>query len=80
MAVRQSEKCYTAEILYNMYNDETNLLFLLFLKPILSTIQQVNKAFESNNVDPLKLLSDRVLLINSIAKIILLPGHNIERY
>lgn len=76
--VRNSEKCYSAELLYNMYKDEINLLYLLFLKPILNHIQQVNKAFEGNNVDPLKLLSDLVLLINSISKMIILPAYNID--
>jgi len=30
---RISEKYYNAELLYNMYKDETNVLYLLFLKP-----------------------------------------------
>lgn len=75
---RISEKCYNAELLYNMYKDETNLLYLLFLKPILHNIQQVNKAFEANNVDPLKLFKDLALLINSISKMIVLPSYKID--
>lgn len=72
------EKCYNAELLYSMYKDETNLLYLLFFKHILNNIQQVNKAFEANNADPLKLLSDLVLLINSISKMIILPSHKVD--
>lgn len=76
--VRISEKCYNAELLHNMYKDEVNLLYLLFLKPILHNVQQVNKAFEGNNVDPLKLFNDLILLINSICKMIVLPGYKID--
>jgi len=76
--VRNLEKCYNAELLYSMYKNETNLLYLLFLKPNLNNIQQVNKAFEANNADPLKLLSDLVLLINSISKMIILPSHKVD--
>lgn len=76
--VRISEKCYNAEILYNIYKDETNLLYLLFLKPILHNVQQVNKAFKANNVVPLKLFKDLTLLINSISKMIVLPCHKVD--
>lgn len=30
---RRDENCYTAEILYNMYNDPQNHLYLLYIKP-----------------------------------------------
>lgn len=43
--VRLKEKCCTAEILYAMYSDQTNYVYLCFLKPILADIQMVNKAF-----------------------------------
>nr|CAI5822120.1 unnamed protein product [Callosobruchus analis] len=76
--VRTSEKCYNAEILYNMYKDETNLLYLLFLKPVLTNIQQVNKGFESNNADPLKLLADLVLLIREICKMLVIPTCEVD--
>lgn len=65
---RQKEKCYSAEILYEMYNDNNNLAYLTFLHPILLEIQSVNKSFESNNSDPCKLLSDLTLLVRSVAK------------
>jgi len=60
---RLSEKCYSAEILYNMYCDETNMLYLLFLKPILSEIQVVNKAFQSEKNDHVKLLNDLNIVV-----------------
>lgn len=65
---RQKEKCYSAEVLYNMYNDTNNLAYLTYIHPILLELQLVNKSFESNDADPSKLLNDLTLLVNSIAK------------
>jgi hypothetical protein len=45
--VRDKEKCYTAQILFEMYNDDMNYAYISFLKPILGDIQRVNKAFEA---------------------------------
>lgn len=64
---RNKEKCYNAEILYQMYNDNNNFAYLIFLHPILLEIQLVNKSFESNNADPSKLLSDLSLSVRLIA-------------
>lgn len=55
-----------------MYNDEANLAYLLFLLPILIKVQ-INKLFQSNNSNSTKLLRDLTLLINSIAKRLILP-------
>ncbi|CAI6377060.1 unnamed protein product [Macrosiphum euphorbiae] len=52
---RSNEKCFTAEVLYDMYCNEPNLAFFLFLRPALADVQRVNKLFESNNVDQTKL-------------------------
>jgi hypothetical protein len=43
---RTKDKCYTAEILYNLYNDQQNFVYLTFLSPVLFEVQSVNKAFE----------------------------------
>jgi len=67
---RTSEKSYTAELLYEMYKDVTTELYLTFLKPILESVQNVNKAFQSNNADPAKLLEDLTVLISSLAKMV----------
>jgi len=70
---RQKEKCYNAEILFNMYSDNNNLAYLTYLHPVLLEIQVVNKSFESNNVDSSKLLNDLTNLVYSIAKRIVNP-------
>ncbi|XP_068245583.1 zinc finger protein 862-like [Palaemon carinicauda] len=54
--VRNKEKCFMAQMLYEMYNDGQNLAFVKFLLSVLKDIQRVNKAFESNESDPTKFL------------------------
>lgn len=54
--VKDSEKCYSAILLSDMYRNELNLAYFLFLKPILLEIQRTNKSFESNDADLTNLL------------------------
>ena len=65
---RQSEKCFTSEMLFEMYNDEKNLAYLLFLHPILKSVQHVNKLFESKNIEKVKLLDELILLFETTGK------------
>lgn len=44
--VKLSDKCYTAELLYQMYNDDINFAYLSFLKPILGEVQRVNSCLK----------------------------------
>lgn len=76
--VRLTEKCYTAELLYEMYSDEANHAYLLFLHPVLDDIQRVNKVFESSNADQTKLFDDLTLLIKSIASKLILPTSRVD--
>lgn len=71
---RISEKCYAAEILYQMFKDNTNLVYLLFLKPILAEVQRVNKSFESNDADPTLLLNDLKMLLFNIGNKLFVPN------
>ena len=71
--VRQSEKCYTAELLFQMYCNEKNLAILLFLQPILTEVQRTNILFESKNVDKMKLLDDLLMLLKTIFTKLILP-------
>lgn len=77
--VRITEKCYNAELLHQNYNDDFNLAYLLFLKPILGEVQRVNKAFESNNADVTKLLDDMHFLLTSLVKkiCVITPGFDV---
>ncbi|KAL1501402.1 hypothetical protein ABEB36_006726 [Hypothenemus hampei] len=53
--VRHTQNFYTAELLYAMYNDLSNKVYLTFLHTILDLIQKTNKSFESNSADVTKL-------------------------
>jgi len=68
--MKDTEKCFTAQLLHSMYMDVTNQLYLLFLKPVLASVQKVNNAFQANDADPFKLLQDLTLLISSLAKMV----------
>ncbi|KYN14500.1 hypothetical protein ALC57_13294, partial [Trachymyrmex cornetzi] len=41
--VAEKERCYTAEQLYEMYNDEDNRVYLIFLSSVLSKVTALNK-------------------------------------
>lgn len=53
------DACYTSQTLYEMFKNYVNLLYLLFLKPILHEVIQVNLVFQGTNVDLSKAYSDR---------------------
>ncbi|CAN7947629.1 unnamed protein product [Ixodes hexagonus] len=72
------EKCYTAELLHSMMRDPTNSAYLVFLRPILSEVRRVNKAFESNSADSLKLLSDLTLLTEGLSKKLVVPTCRVD--
>lgn len=69
------EKCYKADILYQMYADESNLVYFLFLKSVLCEVSAVNKSFESNNANSTKLSESLFLLLNSIYRKLVLPSY-----
>jgi len=55
-----------------MYNDE-NLLYFVFLKPLLREITNVNLQFQANNADHTKTYGELKMLLLSIAKRIIKP-------
>lgn len=75
---RTKDKCYSAEMLYSLYNDEHNLAYLLFLRPLLGEIQRVNKLFESEYADSTKLGKELLSLTTLLGKIIVLPSFNFK--
>lgn len=56
-----------------MYEDDVNYAFLVFLKPILTDCQKVNKLFESNDCDPSKLLNSLIFLLESLVTKVCIP-------
>ncbi len=47
-----SEHCYMADVQHSMYSDPQNLLYLTYLKSIISEVQCAGKAFEGEQSDP----------------------------
>lgn len=68
------EKCYTAGLLWEMYSDEGNRLYLCFLKSVLHDVQIAIKVFEGENMDPVKLFETLMILLRSICVRIIMPG------
>ncbi|CAH1955688.1 unnamed protein product [Acanthoscelides obtectus] len=75
-----SDKCYTAQMLYEMYKDDTNYAFICFLKPILGGVQRVNKAFEAKNAESCKLLEDVTMLLNCLIKKVTTPNSRFKLF
>ncbi|XP_053951233.1 uncharacterized protein LOC128858736 [Anastrepha ludens] len=73
-----TEKCHKAHILNGLYKDDTNYLYLVFLKPILKEMQSLNKNFQARNGNPTQLLSDVIVAINSLKSKIIPPDHEIN--
>lgn len=46
MSQCREQACYTSRTLSDMFKDESNLLYLMFLKPILHEVTQANVIFQ----------------------------------
>lgn len=75
---RNSEKCFYAEMLYQMYSDPVNKLYLLFLRPVLRDVQAVVKAYQSEQCDPTKLINGLVNLVKVISRKVTLPSARVD--
>jgi len=71
---QSKESCYMSRTLNDMLKDDTHLLYLMFLKPILFEVTKVNIVFQSTSVDIYKAYSDLKRLLISINRI-LKPNH-----
>lgn len=79
--MRTRENCYQAELLYNMYNDERNKIYLQFLCGTLNNVQGAIKTFENKVSDPCLLYNTlHDLIQNLCTKIIITrPGMDFVR-
>lgn len=68
------EKCTSAKILAEMYKNDSNMLYLIFLKPVLREITTVNLLFQSENADITKAYQDLKTLLMTTAKRIIKPN------
>ena len=71
--IRDQEKCLKAGVLYDMYRDEANKLFLVFLLPWLQDLNRVNKLFQHNTASSIKLVQDLISLYTSVVSRICRP-------
>lgn len=74
VAKSSTDKCYIVRTLAEMYADDSNLLYLLFLDGILKEITNINLAFQKTNANITKLYSDLRIFLLSIAKRIFKPN------
>lgn len=70
----KTEKCYTARQLNTMLNDISNYLYLRIVKPILFELNDINMAFQGENINMSCADDDLVNLITFLAKKILKPS------
>ena len=63
---RDEERNYTADLLYQMYYDAENKLYLMFLEPILIELNRVNRLFQLDRCSPIKLTDEIVTMYRSI--------------
>lgn len=71
---KNEDKCYMAEQLYNIMDCPAYKAFLIFLRNELKSICRVNVIFQSDNIEPLKVLEDLFLLFKSVLKKIVVPS------
>lgn len=74
MALNREERCVKARILSEIYNDDSNLLYLMFLKPITAEMNHANMNFQKQSVEVTKLFSDLKILLLTFARRILKPA------
>lgn len=70
---KDSERSYAAELLYQMYSDNINLIYLKFLQPNVSELNRLNKIFQLDKPDPAKLLTELLTFYRSLLERIGLP-------
>ncbi|KAK0073981.1 hypothetical protein PV325_008932 [Microctonus aethiopoides] len=69
----ESERCYTAQQLYEMFADKRNYLYMVFLQKTLQELIIVNTAFQSDGANSLKLMEDLVNLLKNYLAILIPP-------
>ncbi|KAL1463824.1 hypothetical protein WDU94_015533 [Cyamophila willieti] len=73
--MKDKDRCYTTEQLYEMYNDQRNKLYLTFLHFILDEVCKVNVVFQSKNANPLLLFQELGECYMKLLKMVVVPDH-----
>ncbi|KAK7791957.1 hypothetical protein R5R35_004580 [Gryllus longicercus] len=69
----EKDRCYTARQLHSMYKDTLNKMYLTYVCYIFKKVTSVNKLFQSDQVDPLKLFEDLHELMFFLMQQIVVP-------
>lgn len=69
----KNERCYSARMLHDMYGDDTNRLYLLFLPPILAEFAKMNRLFQHREADQYKLSMDLQTFASGLLKRVVFP-------
>ena len=70
----QAERCFAAKTLADMFKDPKNHLTLVFLHPVLKELNRVNKIFQSDKADNLKIYGELQTFFIALATQILKPA------
>ncbi|KAL3248872.1 hypothetical protein MRX96_056279 [Rhipicephalus microplus] len=60
------DKAYSVWLLKEVYNDEKNRAYLLFLEPLLTDLKRVNNMFQGEDEDPLGIFEELQKLYNHL--------------
>lgn len=71
---KSDNKCYMAEQLYDIMRRLPFKAFLIFLKNELKNVTQLNLLFQSDDVEPTKLLEDLFLLYKNLLRRLVVPS------
>ncbi|MGH0185287.1 UNVERIFIED_CONTAM: hypothetical protein FKN15_017618 [Acipenser sinensis] len=70
---KDTERNYNAELLYQMYSDRVNRMYLVFLQPLVTEVNRINKLFQLDSANPAKLLADLMTFYRSLIQRIMKP-------
>ncbi|XP_061464100.1 coenzyme Q-binding protein COQ10 homolog B, mitochondrial isoform X1 [Rhineura floridana] len=73
-SVKDNEKDYSADLLYQMYSEPVNRLYLVFLQPLVQEANRISKLFLLETVNPVKLITELVMLYKTLLQKIVKPS------
>lgn len=77
---RNSARCYTAEVLHEMYSDKKNYAYLLYLKNILTDVQRETNLYNQRMLIRWNCLKDFTLSMSTLVKKITLPTVKVDPF
>ncbi|XP_062972283.1 uncharacterized protein LOC134392146 [Elgaria multicarinata webbii] len=73
-SVKDNEKDYSAELLYQMYSEPVNRLYLVFLQPLVQEANRISKLFLLETVNPVKVITELVMFYQILLQRIVKPS------